>query len=217
MTYGDATGAMGETVDFDNKPDTCLNAAKSWQTGWYNSKRTVVTPSSIRGDECFDKDLYGIADFENPHAQNVLVKINDPGFTDYYVTFNRKAGINNGTREAADQVTVTRSSLDGGYQKGNSASDLVAKLGSGDEYFATIDGKNMTVNVENIGTSSARVGICSCPSSKSAKTPVRIVYELCLHFQPTLSCISDNANSDLLVNREGQTNKERNKGQVYQN
>ena len=196
MTYGDTTGTMGETVDFDNKPDTCLNAAKSWQTGWYNSKRTVVTPSSIRGDECFDKDLYGIADFENPHAQNVLVKINDPGFTDYYVTFNRKAGINNGTREGADLVTVTRSSLEGGYQKGM-MSELVAKLGKGDEYFATIDGKNMTVNVERIGTSSARVGICSCPSSKSAKSSsksakssVCIILSLPLHLPLQLFFVS---------------------------
>jgi len=181
---------MGETKDSVNKPAACFNAAMSWQTRWYNSKGTVVTPSATDSDGCFNENMYGIADFDNPDAEYVLVKIDDPGFTDYYVTFNRKAGINNGTREAADLVTVTRSSLDGGYQKGNSTSDLVAKLGSGDEYFATIDGKNMTVNVENIGTSSARVGICSCPSSKSAKTPVRIVYELYLLLQPTLSCIS---------------------------
>lgn len=100
------------------------------------------------------------------------MKINDPGTTDYYVTFNRKAGINNETREAADLVTVTRSTLEGGYQKGNATSDLVATLGKGGEYFALIDGKNMTINVQKISATSARVGICACPSSKSAKSSV---------------------------------------------
>ena len=126
------------------------------------------------------QSLYGIADYDNPAANNVLVEISSSDNDNYYITFNRRAGINSRTRNAINLVTITRSTFENGYQSGASASDLVAKLGSGDKFSVKIDCKNMVVQVDEIGISSARViisenglGCCHCScSSKSAKVLV---------------------------------------------
>ena len=172
ITYADETGMMGYTDELDNGPAMCFNAAKSWQTGWYNTKRAVVKPSSATNDDrCFEGQLYGIADFDRPEAENVLVKVDTPNNDNYYVSFNRKAGVNSGTKTAANKVTVTRSTFEDGYQSGRSTSNLVAQLGSGDQYFATIGGKKVVVAVDRIDASSARVIIsenglgCFSPST----------------------------------------------------
>jgi hypothetical protein len=53
---------MGYSYSQDDGPVMCFNGAKSWQTGWYNPKSAVVTPST---GGCFEGNLYGIADFGN--------------------------------------------------------------------------------------------------------------------------------------------------------
>lgn len=190
IMYEDETGMMGYSEEEDDEPIMCFNGAKSWQSGWYSSKNATVVPSATNGDECFEEEVYGIADYDNPDAKYAIVKIDDSGSTDYYVAFNKKSGINAGTKSAANQVTVTKSSLEGGYQGGKASSDLVATLDSGDEYSVIVDGKNVVIKVGNITDSSARVSIsenglgckqqcdCPCASPKSAKKKVGL-YVIC--------------------------------------
>ena len=141
---------MGFSYSQDDSPLMCFNAAKSWQSKWYTSKSKVVDPSAGT-DNCFLGNVYGIADYGNTAATTVLVKIDDASATDYYVAFNRKIGINSGTQEAGNQVTVVKV---GGEGNSYAESELLAKLSSGGSWSGIVDGKNMTVKVLSINTGS---------------------------------------------------------------
>ncbi|KAL3760779.1 hypothetical protein ACHAWU_007845 [Discostella pseudostelligera] len=153
QSYADQTGMMGYSYGLDDGPTMCFNAAKSWQTQWYASKSTTVDPSaSSSAQNCFEGKLYGIADFSNAASTVVLAKIDDASATDYFVTFNRQTGMNSGTQEAGNLVTITTTGNEGiSY----SESSLLAKLGAGGSWSGTIDGKTMVVNVLSITTSSS--------------------------------------------------------------
>ena len=121
--------------------------AKSWQTGWYSDKTQVVDPSA---GGCFDEKVYGVAGYGDPNSEFVLVKINNSTDIDYFVTFNWVSGINIGTNEAPNQVTVTSAGEEG---VAYAPSSLLAKLGPASSSAFSIDGKNMVVNVGAINTS----------------------------------------------------------------
>ena len=140
---------MGYSYSGDDDPVMCFNGAKSFQTGWYTSKSKVVTAG-----ECFEENVYGVADYGNPDSSIVLVKIIDSSSTDIYVTYNRQIGINVGTQEAIDQVTVTRADGDG---VGPASSELLAKLNTGGSWSVPVDGKTTTISVLGIDAKFARV------------------------------------------------------------
>jgi hypothetical protein len=71
-TYRDQTGMMGYSYSSDDGPLMCFNSAKSWQTGWYTEKSRIV-----QAGDCFEENLYGIADYNNTASSFVLVKIDD--------------------------------------------------------------------------------------------------------------------------------------------
>ncbi len=107
-TYKDQTGMMGYSYSNDDGPIMCFNGAKSWQTGWYTSKSKVISPGEV-----FISKLYGIVDYNNTALSFVLFKINDASATDLYVTYNCQSGINLGTQEGGNQVTITRAGGEG--------------------------------------------------------------------------------------------------------
>lgn len=146
-TYADQTGMMGYSYNGDDSPVMCFNAAKSWQSKWYTTKSTVVDPSA---GNCFEGNVYGIADYGTIAASTVLVKIDDASATDYFVNFNRQTGINSGTQEAGNLVTVVQA---GGEGNSYAESSLMAKLGAGGSWSGVVDGKTMVVNVLSINTS----------------------------------------------------------------
>lgn len=124
--YDDQQGMMGFSYGVLNGPVMCFNAAKSWQTGWYTDKHEVVSPS-IEG--CWEGNLYGIADYGNSLAKTVLIKLDASNSArSFFIAYNRAVGINSGTREAANQVTIN-------YLNGEGSnyveSDLVKKLSAG--------------------------------------------------------------------------------------
>ncbi len=84
--------------------------------------------SIVQAGDCFEENLYGIADYNNTASLCVLVKINDISANDIFITYNRKRGINNGTMESGNQVTVTRA---GGEGTRYAESELLAKLNVG--------------------------------------------------------------------------------------
>lgn len=122
--YDDRTGMMGYSYSIEDGPKQCFNSVKSYQSGWYGEDGTYGDKTrEINSSECLDIDLYGIAGYSDPSASVVLVKFSLSG-NEYFVTFNAAYGINSGTLEAADKVTVT--TIDGG-----DLSLLLAKLSSG--------------------------------------------------------------------------------------
>lgn len=104
----------------------CFNAAKNYQLGWFDDKFTEMTLSS----ETFSGNLIGLAHYGiATDDQQVGIKIGTSD-TDYYVSFNRKIGINSGTVEGANQVLVHSRPTGTGYAE----SKLLAKLNAGGSF-----------------------------------------------------------------------------------
>ena len=97
---------MGYSYSNLNGPKMCFNSVKSWQSGWYRDGAFGDKTRENLSSECLDIDLYGIAGYSNPAASVVLVKFTVNG-NEYFVTLNAAYGINSGTLEAANEVTVT--------------------------------------------------------------------------------------------------------------
>ncbi|KAL7533016.1 hypothetical protein ACHAXR_012609 [Thalassiosira sp. AJA248-18] len=173
--YGDQSGMMGYSYSSDDGNVMCFNGAKSWLTGWYTDKSVTVEPTATDGNECYEGALYGVADYGTA-TSNVLVKINNGSNPHAFINFNRQNGINSGTREAGNQVTVTTA------RDGYSPSNLVAKLNAGGAYSGRFGGKDMVVTVNSISTDGggrqfasvliAENGVTSCGATSSpTKSP----------------------------------------------
>ena len=159
--YEDQTGIMGASFPNKNGPQMCFNAAKSWQLGWYKDKGITINASS--STLCFDGILHGVTDY--PIATTVLLKVQTE-LNDYYINFNAKKGINRGTQEAGNMVTVV--SRPRGPRDSYAESDLVSKLGDGESY--SLPGYTVNVETIDINAGTAEVKVLptsqdSCPSS----------------------------------------------------
>ena len=152
--YEDETGTMGASYPNKNGPRRCFNAAKSWQTGWYKDKSVTIN-SNNGAAKCFNGILHGIADY--PIATTVLLKVQSRSGNDYYINFNAKKGINTGTQEGGNMVTVVRRPR--GVRDSYSESELVAKLGAGESYSFT--GYTVTVGEIDTKIGTARVVVLS--------------------------------------------------------
>lgn len=110
----------------------CFNAAKNFQLGWFSDKFHEMSLS-----DTFSGDLIGQADY-SPNGNQVGIRITSSP-NDYYVSFNRRTGINSGTLEGADQVLVHSRPTVNGYGQ----STLLAKLNVGGTF--SIPGSSPTL------------------------------------------------------------------------
>jgi hypothetical protein len=164
---------MGYSYGKNDAPIMCFNAANSWKLGWYSDKAVTLNKTNKTS---FVGVLGGISDYSDSN-NTVLVKLNNLNSTstsrydDYYVNFNRQSGINSGTLEGGDQVTVVQ----GGEGTGYAETDLVAKLSAGEEYtIINFDdsGEAATITVNTIG-GSADVSICIAPCPSLTPSPTQ--------------------------------------------
>ena len=158
VVYEDQSGIMGASYPNKNGPRFCFNAAKSWQTGWYRDKSITIN-SGGANNTCFDGILHGVADY--PIATTVLLKIVNGSGNEYYVNFNARKGLNLGTQEAGNQVTVVTRPR--GVRDSYAESELVAKLGSGETYNFT----GYSVSVGDIDTSAGTSEVKILPSDQN--------------------------------------------------
>lgn len=144
QVYGDQSGYMGSLYR-NFQPIMCFNGPKNWKLGWYNDKSVLVSPSTAS----WEGRLRGVCDYDKTVTNTVLVKIETGKDLDYYVSFNRKAGINRGTMEGANQVLITTEGTNGvGYRN----STLIAKLNQGGSYtIKNFGGSNRPVRI-TVGT-----------------------------------------------------------------
>jgi len=148
--YGDQTGIMGYSYGEDEGPSMCFNNAKNWQLNWYNDQAATAAPLDSR----WIGQLTGVDDYGLSHDKTVVVKVvGSSDDIDYYVGFNAAKGVNEGTREASNQVTVHART-----GSGFGVSNLVAKLDEGEEYelpnFNT-NNVQVTIKVNSINTPAA--------------------------------------------------------------
>eukprot|EP00551_Chaetoceros_affinis_P010625 CAMPEP_0203670402 /NCGR_PEP_ID=MMETSP0090-20130426/6477_1 /ASSEMBLY_ACC=CAM_ASM_001088 /TAXON_ID=426623 /ORGANISM="Chaetoceros affinis, Strain CCMP159" /LENGTH=614 /DNA_ID=CAMNT_0050535253 /DNA_START=69 /DNA_END=1909 /DNA_ORIENTATION=+ len=173
-TYADQTGMMGYSYSSDEGPRQCFNNAKNWQLGWYADRRATATPLTAS----WDGDLVGFAEVNSIPAtsdQVILLKVEGDD-VDYYVGFNRKVGINSGTQEGGNQVTIQSRPLGTGYAE----SILVAKLSAGGTYvISNFAGELVTIEVLSIntasvpGVASVRVYKDSEPTKAPTQSPTK--------------------------------------------
>ena len=141
---------MGYSYSQDDGPKMCFNAAKNWQLGWYASRQLLFE------DKIWNGRLIGQVDHENLNADpddKVVIKLNTASNTDYYLMFNRKAGVNAGTVEGGNQVMIV-SQPGEGNSPGQSV--LLSKMNAGGFYtIPNFDnsGLELTVTVNSIDIS----------------------------------------------------------------
>ncbi|GFH49885.1 hypothetical protein CTEN210_06361 [Chaetoceros tenuissimus] len=149
-TYGDQSGMMGASYSNDDGPRQCFNAPKNWQLGWYDDKQISISFDGWEGN------LIGLSDYENPNvaAEDIVIAKVDLNES-YYVSFNRKTGINSGTVEGGNQVLVHKRELGTGYGE----SDILAYLNSGGTYSSPDTNFRVTVNSIDLTSSPARANV----------------------------------------------------------
>jgi len=149
-TYGDKSGMMGFSFNDDDGPRQCFNAPKNWQLGWYDDKQVSVSFDGWEGN------LIGLSDYENSNVaagDMVIAKVDLN--ESYYVSFNRKTGINSGTLEGGNQVLVHKRDLGTGYGD----SDILAYLNSGGSYSSQDTYFRVTVNSIDLASNPARANV----------------------------------------------------------
>ena len=151
-TYDDQSGMMGYSYSSSDTPIMCFNAAKNWQLNWYPTGQYSVAPLSTGpGPKSFIGHLLGLSDYGSLNTattDKIIVQIT--GYSDdYYVSFNRKSGINSGTLEGPNQVLVHSRATKQGY----ATSVLKAKLNEGGVYIIRGNG-DTTITVNRIDLNS---------------------------------------------------------------
>lgn len=104
--YGDDTGVMGSSYFLwsENGNRRCFNGAHLWRAGWLERARLELSP--LEGSVVVN--LVGVADVGETTAEGswnnyVAVKVGD-----YFVTYNRRKGINADTKEHYDKVLIVQ-------------------------------------------------------------------------------------------------------------
>ncbi|MEM1082141.1 MAG: hypothetical protein AAGH65_11215, partial [Pseudomonadota bacterium] len=155
--YNDQSGMMGFSYSGNDSPIMCFNGAKSVDFRWYTDQVvTLVEQSWTLPAPSLNFDLIGIANYADAtQGQDALIRVRSIPTTDdaktLNIAYNRKVGINNGTREASNRVTVTETYSPSSFE----VSNLVAKLNTGQSYVASNfwgNGKDLTVFVDDILT-----------------------------------------------------------------
>jgi len=163
--YDDLSGMMGRSYPADDGPIMCFNAAKNWQLGWYSDK--VQTRNMAASGKL---NIYGLANYGEIQGEIgvVIVRVTDPSLNnDWFVSFNRKVGINSGTLEGGDQVLVHKQA------PGNDENSLLmAKMSDGGIYSIN-DSLHITVESINLDENPAYATVAFLGTSNPTKTPTK--------------------------------------------
>jgi len=129
--YGDLTGMMGGAVGTDDI-QRCYNPQKNFQLGWYDDKTTTINP--LDGTTSYREfTLNGISDYNRNNNALIALRLSQVSMLqDYYVGFNRAEGINKGTSEDRNMVTIVQKEKGGPREYGQSIK--VASLNPGDRH-----------------------------------------------------------------------------------
>eukprot|EP00536_Pseudo-nitzschia_multiseries_P013871 jgi/Psemu1/36759/gm1.36759_g len=183
--YGDRSSFMGTGgPPQDDGPHQCFNPADNYKLGWYENQQLSIKPMELSGPQTFV--LNGVDDYKMDGSSNGelivlrLVFYGDFNAWDYYVGYNRASGVNRGTGEAADTVTVMLKLNGGPYGYSNSERfnvnvgdtfNIVTEESTPDVYieFQSIQngGKDAIVVISNSGG----VGPNPTPTPKPNPTP----------------------------------------------
>ncbi|VEU38829.1 unnamed protein product [Pseudo-nitzschia multistriata] len=129
--YGDQSAMMGYSYFEDDGPKMCFNAAKNFQLGWYKNQEMSYNPLENPGSVKFV--LTGVDNAVRGNSNKlVTLRLEEDGISDYYIGYNRASGINSGTSEAKNRVSIFKKGKGGALGYGKSI--RVAALSS-DEFY----------------------------------------------------------------------------------
>eukprot|EP00532_Pseudo-nitzschia_australis_P020170 CAMPEP_0168300058 /NCGR_PEP_ID=MMETSP0142_2-20121227/29328_1 /TAXON_ID=44445 /ORGANISM="Pseudo-nitzschia australis, Strain 10249 10 AB" /LENGTH=716 /DNA_ID=CAMNT_0008249929 /DNA_START=39 /DNA_END=2186 /DNA_ORIENTATION=+ len=135
--YDDQTGFMGYSYAKEDGPKMCYNPAKSYQLGWYNDKVKTIDPLA-EGKPVHKFIMNGVSDYKKNANALVVLRFEETDTSrteqnkDYYIGYNRKDGINEGTVEDPDMITIVWKKA--GIPTAFGLSTKVAKLQMGQSY-----------------------------------------------------------------------------------
>jgi len=131
--YGDQSAMMGYSYFEDDGPEMCFNAAKNFQLNWYKNQETTFNPLENLSREPTTFILNGVDDAVRGKSKKlVTLRLETDGRADYYIGYNRATGINSGTVEAKNQVSVFKKERGGPKNYGKSI--RVIAMSSNDEF-----------------------------------------------------------------------------------
>ena len=145
--YGDVSGYMGYGSKSSTGPSKCFNAHKNWLLQWYDDRAIQVSSSSPK-----KVNLATFVDYESTTSQHaVVVNIDNK----YFLQYNRAKGMNAGTLEGINKVTI------------------VTPVSSGTRLVAELDTSNKKYSVSNYSNGkSLVVQVCSKNSNSGVDTMV---------------------------------------------
>mmetsp|Transcript_16399 Transcript_16399/g.33807 ORF Transcript_16399/g.33807 Transcript_16399/m.33807 type:complete len:650 (-) Transcript_16399:129-2078(-) len=124
--YDDQQGFMGLSYDMDDQR-MCFNPAKSFQLEWYADQTKSTNPLRRRNQSY---KLNGVSDYGKDSEALISLRLNQKDVDkDYYIGFNRKAGVNSDAVESVNQVTIIRKEQGGPYGYGDSTKVSSLKVG----------------------------------------------------------------------------------------
>lgn len=127
LNFTSIVGVMGygNKLDDDRK---CYNAVKSWFFGWFEEAHLELDPT----DSTFEGNIVGMANFDQRGNDYVIIKIiGHDDNNDYYVSFNRRIGMNLGSTEGGDKVIINSANA---INKFDTTSSQIKQLSEGDYY-----------------------------------------------------------------------------------
>jgi Gametolysin peptidase M11 len=129
--YGDLTGFMGASFGASDGPRKCFNGYKHYQLRWFENRHLnlsdFTTPRKVL--------VAAFADYDKTTAAHSVI-VNVGGM--FFLQYNRAKGINEGTAEMKDLVTVTANTP--------SFSVLLRGLGVGQSHTRALNGKVLYVS-----------------------------------------------------------------------
>ncbi len=157
-SYGDQSGMMGFSYDADDAPNMCFNPAKSYQLGWYSEQQKFLNPLTdilAKGNDSsnsFEYTLNGVDDFRfgrnGSKDKLIVLRLKQQNSReDFYLGFNRRKGMNSGTVENGNDVTIIQKT--GGPIEYGQSWKVATLSARGDSYtINNFDGSSFDVSVQ---------------------------------------------------------------------
>lgn len=153
--YADTSGYMGYSYSSDDTPRMCYNSAKVYELRWFDDRTLSIDPLNLPGGSQ-SYILNGVADY-GIGTGYIAIRLKYEGARlvggiDYYLGFNRKRSINEGTQTNADHVMVLeKENTDGSDApdgRGDGKSWVIGALSMSGQTSIELDYGDTTVTVE---------------------------------------------------------------------
>jgi hypothetical protein len=178
--YADTSGYMGYSFSSDDTPRMCYNSAKSYELGWYEDRTLSMNPLNLSGGP-HQYILNGVADYEISTGY-IAIRLEYEGASkdggiDYYLGFNRRRWINEGTQLNANHVVVLeKENTDGADRpdgRGDGKSWVVGALSMSGQTSIELNFDVTTVTVELLRISGYNAVVTITNGAEPTKSPVQ--------------------------------------------